>query len=126
MTPRRTIKSFRRDTAKRLRANATNAEEVLWRHLRRIPMEGSHFRRQVPIGPYVADFACMAAHLIVEVDGSQHGTEEGQTRDEVRTKWLEQEGFRVLRFWNNDITNQTEGVLESIYAALYGSPNAPS
>ena len=89
-------------------------------------MEGSHFRRQVPIGPYVADFACMAAHLIVEVDGSQHGTEEGQTRDEVRTKWLEQEGFRVLRFWNNDITNQTEGVLESIYAALYGSPNAPS
>ena len=81
----------------------------------------SHFRRQVPIGPYVADFACMAARLIVEVDGSQHGSDQGHARDQERTRWLEKEGYRVLRLWNNDITQNIEGVLETIYVALYGS-----
>src|SRR5262245_469235 len=121
MSPRKTIDSFRRDTARRLRANATDAEARLWRHLRRAPMLGSHFRRQVPIGPYVADFACMAARLIVEVDGSQHGSDQGHARDQERTRWLEKEGYRVLRLWNNDITQNIEGVLETIYVALYGS-----
>src|SRR5262249_35580093 len=85
------------------------------------PWLGSHFRRQVPIGPYVVDFACMAARLIVEVDGSQHGSDQGHARDEERTRWLEKEGYRVVRFWNNDITQNVEGVLETIYVALYGS-----
>jgi very-short-patch-repair endonuclease len=84
-------------------------------------MLGSHFRRQVPVGSYVADFACMAARLIVEVDGSQHGTGAGQARDQARTHWLAKEGYRVVRFWNNDITQNIEGVLETIHAALYGS-----
>jgi very-short-patch-repair endonuclease len=118
---KRTIDSFKRDTARRLRLNQTGAEERLWRKLRHWPIEGTHFRRQVPIGPYIADFACMAAHVIIEVDGSQHGVGENVIRDEVRTRWLEAAGYRVIRFWNNDLTNNMDGVLESIYAAVHGS-----
>jgi very-short-patch-repair endonuclease len=121
MTPHRTISSFRREKARQLRANATDPEVRLWRHLRRSPLLGSHFRRQVPIGPYVADFACMAARLIVEVDGSQHGDSTVKARDDSRTRWLEREGYRVLRFWNNDLIQNIQGVLETIHAALYGS-----
>jgi very-short-patch-repair endonuclease len=121
MTPRRTISSFRREKARRLRASATDPEVRLWRHLRRSPLLGSHFRRQVPIGPYVADFACMAARLIVEVDGSQHGDTAVKARDDVRTRWLEREGYRVLRFWNNELIQNIQGVLDTIHAALYGS-----
>lgn len=84
-------------------------------------MNGSHFRRQVPIGNFIADFACLAGKLLIEVDGSQHGDLSGATRDKKRTAWLEKEGYRVLRFWNNDITNDLEGVMETIYEALYGS-----
>ena len=87
-------------------------------------MLGTHFRRQVPIGPYVADFACMAARLIIEVDGSQHGDDAGMQKDAKRTQWLEQEGYRVLRFWNNDVTRNIKGVLEAIHVALYGSLNS--
>ena len=119
-----TISAFRRRTAKRLRENATDAKDLLWRRLRRFPVSGTHFRRQVPIGPYVADFACMAARLIVEVDGSQHGRDDVRRRDERRTRWLEAEGYRVLRFWNNDLTTNMDGVLQAIYAAIYGSPSA--
>ncbi len=115
---RRTIDSFPRQTARRLRANATNAEEILWRQLRRSPVLGTHFRRQVPIGPYVADFACMAARLVVEVDGSQHGEASGAERDQARTSWLESAGYRVLRFWNNDATQNIDGVLEAIHQAM--------
>ena len=82
---------------------------------------GSHFRRQVPIGPYVADFACMAARLVIEVDGSQHGDAVVKVHDDARTQWLEREGYRVVRFWNNDLIENIEGVLETIHAALYGS-----
>jgi very-short-patch-repair endonuclease len=89
-----------------------------------LPIYGSHFRRQVPIGPYIADFACMAARLIIEIDGSQHGTDVGIARDSERTQWLEQEGYRVIRFWNNDLSQNIEGVLETIHAALYGSRDA--
>jgi very-short-patch-repair endonuclease len=121
MSPRRTIDSFRRETARRLRANATSAEDRLWRHLRRLPIYGSHFRRQVPIGPYIADFACMAARLITEIDGSQHGTDAGIARDNERTQWLNQEGYRVIRFWNNDLSHNIDGVLETVHVALYGS-----
>jgi very-short-patch-repair endonuclease len=121
MTSRRTISSFRREKARQLRANATDPEMRLWRHLRRSPLLGSHFRRQVPIGPYVADFACMAARLIIEVDGSQHGDTAIKARDDSRTRWLEREGYRVLRFWNNELSENIKGVLEAIHAAVYGS-----
>jgi very-short-patch-repair endonuclease len=104
---KRPISDFKRKTAKALRANTTAAEDILWRHLRRLELAGSHFRRQVPIGPYVADFACLKQRLIIEVDGSQHGRDEGLHRDEVRTRWLNSEGYRVMRFWNNDVMNKT-------------------
>jgi len=86
-------------------------------------MIGSHFRRQVVIGPYIADFACMAAKLVIEVDGSQHGEEANRACDIQRTNWLQAEGYRVLRFWNNDITQNIDGVLEAIHASL-GDRNA--
>jgi very-short-patch-repair endonuclease len=119
---KRQISDFKRKTARRLRANATTAEDLLWRHLRRFEVKGSHFRRQVVIGPYVADFACMASRLIIEVDGSQHGNDGNRSRDEVRTRWLEAEGYRVMRFWNNDVTNRTEAVLGAIYNVISVTP----
>jgi very-short-patch-repair endonuclease len=94
---------------------------VLWRHLRKFDTEGTHFRRQVPVGPYVADFACMAARLLIEIDGSQHGIDTTKAKDNKRTQWLEAEGYRVIRFWNNDLVKNLGGVLETIYAALHGS-----
>jgi very-short-patch-repair endonuclease len=124
MKPPRSIDGFRRDTARRLRKNATYAEIKLWRHLRQVPMLGSHFRRQVPIGAYVADFACMASKLLIEVDGGQHNEDENAKRDEARTRLLEAEGYRVIRFWNNDIINNIDGVMQTIYAAVHGSSDA--
>jgi very-short-patch-repair endonuclease len=121
MAERPTIDDFRRRTARRLRHNTTSAERKLWRLLRTFELKGTHFRRQVPIGNYLADFACMAARLVLEIDGSQHGEAENTARDDTRTRWLEREGYRVLRFWNNDIVQNPEGVLDVIYAALYGS-----
>jgi len=121
MANRPIIDKFKRDTARRLRHNTTHAEVILWRRLRRLETHGTHFRRQVPIGNFVVDFACMAAHLVIEVDGSQHGEEEGAVRDHERTQWLETEGYRVLRFWNNDVMRNSRQVMEAIYAALYGN-----
>jgi len=118
------IDAFRRRTARRLRANTTDAEVRLWRALRRLSLSGSHFRRQVPVGPFVADFACLAARLIIEIDGSQHAAPDGVARDMTRTQWLAAEGYTVLRFWNNEINGNIEGVLTAIYAALYGSMDA--
>jgi len=124
MAGRTTIDSFRRKTARRLRASSTAAEVLLWRELRKFETKGTHFRRQVPIGPYVADFACMASRLVIEVDGSQHGEKPNRSRDERRTRWLESEGYRVLRFWNNDFARNPAGVLDVIYAALYATREA--
>ncbi|MGZ5836317.1 MAG: endonuclease domain-containing protein, partial [Xanthobacteraceae bacterium] len=118
------INNFRRQTAKRLRANTTQAEQRLWKMLRDFPIRGTHFRRQVPIGPYVADFACLASRLIVEIDGSQHGDAEGTARDQIRTNWLNKEGYKVIRLWNNDLETNPVGVLELIYANMYGSVDA--
>jgi very-short-patch-repair endonuclease len=122
-TSRTSISKFRRATARRLRGNQTGAETMLWRQLRKLEINGTHFRRQVPIGPYVADFACMASRLVIEIDGSQHGEEFNKERDEMRTRWLQAEGYRVHRYWNNDVVKNLAGVLETIYAALYGSAN---
>jgi very-short-patch-repair endonuclease len=118
---RPTINKFRRQTARRLRATSTDVEKILWRHLRRMEIEGSHFRQQVPIGPYVVDFACMAAHLVVEVDGSQHAEAANETRDLERTARLERQGYRVVRFWNSAVLKERTAVLDVIYTALYGS-----
>ena len=106
--------------ARKLREQMTDAEVRLWFRLRANHMGGHHFRRQVPVGPYVVDFLCVKAQLVIEVDGSQHQT--APSRDEERTAWLRSRGLRVLRFWNNDVLQQTESVLEKIRLVLLEPP----
>jgi very-short-patch-repair endonuclease len=116
--------SIRRAAAKKLRANTTPHERILWRALKEIPLEGSHFRRQAPIGPYVVDFFCPAKRLIIELDGGHHNDEEQARRDLERQRWLENEGYRVVRFWNSDISSNLAAALERVYVELYGSRDA--
>jgi very-short-patch-repair endonuclease len=92
----------------------TDAERKLWYRLRAHRFNGVSFRRQVPIGPYIADFACLQARLIVEVDGGQHGAQ----RDAARDAWLQRQNFHVLRFWNHDVHSNFDGVLQLIADAL--------
>jgi very-short-patch-repair endonuclease len=113
-----------RRAAKKLRASTTPHERRLWRALKELPMSGTHFRRQAPIGPYVVDFFCPAAHLIIELDGGHHNEDETARKDQARQLWLEREEYRVIRFWNSDINSNLEGVLEQIYIELYGSRDA--
>ena len=113
--------SIRRAAAKKLRANTTPHERILWRALKELPTEGSHFRRQAPIGPYVVDFFCPARRLIIELDGGHHNEDDTAARDLERQHWLESEGYRVIRFWNSEITAELTAVLERIYIELYGS-----
>jgi len=101
--------------AKRLRREMTDAERNLWSVLRNSQLEGAKFRRQQPIGPFIADFVCQQARLIVEADGGQHAK---STSDDRRTAFLESKGYRVIRFWNNEILRNLEGVAGSILAAL--------
>jgi very-short-patch-repair endonuclease len=100
--------------ARRLRKNQTDAERILWLRLRDRRLNGLKFRRQVPIDRYVVDFFCADAHLVIEVDGGQHATADETTR----TKVLEAMGYLVLRFWNNEVHENIDGVLESILNAL--------
>ncbi|KLI99109.1 endonuclease domain-containing protein [Luteimonas sp. FCS-9] len=108
--------------AKTLRRNMTEAERLLWCHLRAHRFDGQKFRRQQPIGPYIADFVHFGARLIVEADGGQHAE---SSRDAVRDAWLKAQGFQVLRFWNHDILQHTESVLEAIWNALREAPLSP-
>jgi very-short-patch-repair endonuclease len=105
----------------------TEPERRLWWHLRhRLPVEGSHFRRQVVIGPYIADFCCLRARLIVEVDGNQHGFDAEIAYDARRTAYLEEQGFRVVRFSNRDVMTEIEVVLDTVYAALARATSTPN
>ncbi|CAA7616469.1 conserved hypothetical protein [Magnetospirillum sp. LM-5] len=104
--------------ARWLRANQTEAERHLWLRLRVLRSEGSHFRRQAPIGPFIVDFACHARRLVVELDGGQHAVPEHRDRDRDRTVWLESQGYRVLRFWNNDVLGNADGVMVVVREAL--------
>jgi len=101
--------------AKRLRREMTGAERKLWGALRSSRLEGAKFRRQQPIGPFIADFVCLEYRLIVEADGGQHAE---SITDDRRTAFLESKGYRVLRFWNNDILSNIDGVAQVIAAAL--------
>lgn len=96
----------------------------MWRALKDIPIEGSHFRRQAPIGPYVVDFFCPAKRLILEIDGGHHNEDDVAERDRNRQQWLENEGYRVIRFWNSEIAADLNAVLERIYVELYGAREA--
>ena len=108
-----------------MRAAPTDAELRLWRLLRDRRLNGVKFRRQVPVGPYIVDFLCVGAKLIVEADGSQHAE---SLRDKVRDAYLTNQGWKVLRFWNNEVVQNREGVLETILAharTLIGPFGAP-
>lgn len=104
--------------AKRLRSDMPNAEYCLWQEIRRKQLAGQHFRRQLPIGPYVVDFACVKEKLIVEVDGVGHSSEKDIFKDEKRTAFLSNKGWRVLRFWNEEIYEDVGSVVEAISGHL--------
>jgi very-short-patch-repair endonuclease len=103
------------ERARELRRDATDAERRLWSALRDRRLRGYRFRRQHPIGDFIVDFACTQHRLIVEADGGQHADNEADRR---RTAWLESEGWRVLRFWNNAALANTEGVILAILREL--------
>ncbi len=105
-----------RDAARNLRTNATEAEQKLWSRLRKGQLDGFQFRRQHSIGPFFADFACLEAKLLIEVDGSQHAEREDQ--DESRSAFLRAYGFRVLRFWNTEVISDVDSVVERIVDVL--------
>lgn len=114
--------------AKSLRKSMTDAERRLWYRLRAHRLNQFKFKRQVAVGKYVVDFVCFERRLIIEADGGQH---DGQVSDIERDRWLADQGFRILRFWNNEVLNDTEAVLSQIVGALksrpvYPSPGTPS
>jgi very-short-patch-repair endonuclease len=112
------------NNAKSLRSNQTDTEQKLWYHLRAHRFMGRKFKRQKPIGRYVVDFVCVEEKLIIELDGGQHA--ENVEYDRVRDSWLRSEGYTVLRFWNNEMMNEMEGVLERIRLALIQETLSPS
>ena len=118
--PHAIVSKGHRARAKALRQTMTNAETLLWRYLKAHRVEGLGFRRQVPMDAYIADFVCHSARLIVEVDGYIHDFESSQRRDARRDAWFESQGYRVLRFTNDDVMGNLEGVVEAIRAAAAG------
>jgi very-short-patch-repair endonuclease len=110
-------------TAKVLRKNFTDSERLLWKYLRAKQLEGCKFRRQEPIGKYIVDFVCQEKQIIIEVDGGQHSEE--QERDSKRDSWLQGQGYKVLRFWNNEVLTNIEGVLEIIRVNFKHPPLTP-
>lgn len=107
-----------RTRARELRNNPTDAERALWRQLRFWQLEGYKFRRQQPIGRYVVDFVCLEKRVVVEVDGGQHSDKV----DEERDNWLRDQGFVVLRFWNNDVLRTADAVRGVILKNLQSTP----
>jgi len=111
--PHQPVQPEKRRFARTLRRDMTEAEARLWHELRDRKLDGIKFRRQVPVGSYVADFLCAEALLIVEVDGSQHGDSE---HDRMRATALRERGFRVLRFWNDEVLRELDSVCDTIIA----------
>jgi very-short-patch-repair endonuclease len=117
------VRSVDKQIARRLRKNPTAAELVLWKRLRLRQAEGNKFRRQHRLGSYVVDFICLEKKLIVEVDGGHHA--DTVKTDLERTKWLESRGYKVLRFWNNDVLKDIDAICKVVFEAL-GNPPPPS
>jgi len=103
--------------AKRLRRNSTDAERLIWSRLRGRGLAGYKFKRQVPIAGFVVDFAALEAKLIIEIDGGQHSVR--LEADQLRTEKLERFGYRIVRFWNHDVLNNIEGVLDAVIQELH-------
>ena len=106
--------------ARQLRKNLTDAERLLWRRLRLWRVDGFKFRRQQPLGNYIVDFVCLEKRLIIEVDGGQHAQQANYDTD--RDAWLRNQGFVILRFWNNDVLKNIDGVMEVIAKNLQSTP----
>ncbi len=106
--------------ARALRRDHTDAEGLLWSRLRDKQIDGHKFRRQQPIGPYIADFACMTEKLLIELDGGGHA--EQKAKDRRREEYLRRSGYRVLRFWNTEVFENLSGVLERVREALADPP----
>ena len=117
------VRADAKANARDLRSRLTEAESLLWQQLRGRRFQGFKFRRQHPIGPYIVDFAAMRHRLVVEADGGQHN---GDARDARRDAWLAGQGYRVLRFWNHEVLQNTELVLEEIWRALCAGPSPPA
>ncbi|HUF87089.1 MAG TPA: DUF559 domain-containing protein [Thermohalobaculum sp.] len=113
------IPDWQRQTARRLRHEMTVAERKLWRALRAHRFRGIGFRRQAPLGPYIADFVSHHLKLVIEVDGGQHSS---SARDTRRDEWMAREGYRVLRFWNNEVLGNLEGVMDRIGREVAAAP----
>ena len=111
---------MKRALARHFRKNPTDAERLLWQRLRRQQL-GFKFRRQAPIGRYIVDFVCFEKKLVIELDGGQHSLQ--RNRDDERTGWLNSQGFRVLRFWNYEVFEELDSVLEAIWNALHQTPH---
>ena len=110
--------------SKNLRQNQTKAEARMWRHLKNRTLAGFKFRRQCPIGSYIVDFICFEKMIVIEIDGGQHAMR--IQKDAQRTKYLEARGFRVIRFWNNEVLADTESVLNTILTVLLSSSSSPT
>jgi very-short-patch-repair endonuclease len=111
-------KTLANENARALRKRLTPQEVKVWMKLRELKALGFHFRRQAPIGRYIVDFASLRDRIIVEIDGGQHGTHDGIRSDRERDAVFRSQGFRVLRFWNSDVDQNLEGVMDSILRAL--------
>ena len=112
--------------ARSMRGDPTNIERRLWRFLRDRRLAGAKFRRQHAVGPYIVDFFCAEAGLVVELDGGRHAEPEGRARDESRDRELRSMGLRVLRFWDGDVARNLDGVLRTIFEALAAPSTQPS
>jgi very-short-patch-repair endonuclease len=110
------------ERARKLRKNSGEPERAMWRLLYTLRQAGHNFRRQVPLGPYYADFACHGLKLVIEIDGDTHGTTSAMTYDAARDQFIRSEGYEVLRFWNNDVMGNPEGVYAVIVAAIDEGP----
>ena len=128
--PHAAVSPRQRNRAKQLRQAMTRAETLLWRHLKADRIDGLGFRRQVPIRNYIADFICMSAKIVVELDGDSHDFEERQNADQTRDAFFVSEGFHVLRFTNEQVMSNLEGVVETIRQVaanrLRGLPLSPA
>jgi very-short-patch-repair endonuclease len=124
--PHAVVSERQRSRAKQLRRAMTRAETLLWRHLKANRMDGIGFRRQTPIGNYIADFVCFSSKLIIELDGESHDFEERQKSDQRRDAFFVAEGFQVLRFTNEQVMSSLEGVVEAIRQATpFGASGSP-
>lgn len=110
-------------SARRLRKNQTEAEKLLWSKIRKRQLMGLKFQRQFELGTYIVDFVCRDLKVIVELDGGQHNEQETRLYDQQRTLYLESLGFKILRFWNNDVMENIDGVLESIVSYVNSHPS---